>query len=275
MRYRNRRNMRESYSDIDYSNVWEAYDIALEYMGERELLEALVRAMGTDELEDNLKYIFRVYEIPFMEDEVDESCCGKKSKKRKHRKSVKESASGRKIPYDLVSSLVVLRDYADTSDAYVNDEHKMLVDIADFLYNVDFEPDSLKKEAKEVYDKYGKTYFNKVIKDIEAIDSQISSSNVNDLIAEVNDKLSSFGVEIDESFRRNKIRSLREGSHPDPERVARHYYNSWANGLISSDEIRIELKKKYFSDREIDLVFSYLSEWYADEERYEYEHDYD
>ena len=71
------RMMKESYSDIDYSNVWDAYEIALEYLGAEELCESLAKAMGTDALEDNLKYIFRTWDIPFGDDEdedFDESC---------------------------------------------------------------------------------------------------------------------------------------------------------------------------------------------------------
>ena len=40
--------------------------------------------------------------------------------------------------------------------------------------------------------KYGKAYFDKVLKDIRAIDGQIVSSRINDLVTEVNDKLSAF-----------------------------------------------------------------------------------
>lgn len=83
------RTMKESYSDIDYSNVWDAYDIAMEYLGAEGLCEALAKAMGTDELESNLKYIFRVNDIPFGDDEeeIDEGCHGRKSKKRKSKKN--------------------------------------------------------------------------------------------------------------------------------------------------------------------------------------------
>ena len=85
---KNRRPMKESYSDIDYSNVWDAYDVAMGYLGAEEFCEALAKAMGTDELESNLEYIFRVYDIPFGDDEeIDEGCHGRKSKKRKVKKN--------------------------------------------------------------------------------------------------------------------------------------------------------------------------------------------
>ena len=111
------------------------------------------------------------------------SACGKKSVK---------AASFGKIPYDLVSSLVILRDWGDIGDAYINDEHKALVDIADTLYNAGISPDEMSKEYKAVYDKYGKKFFDMVIDDASAIDSQISSSNVNDLVDEYNEKSEAF-----------------------------------------------------------------------------------
>ena len=86
---KNRRSMKESYSDIDHNNVWDAYDVAMGYLGAEEFCEALAKAMGTDELESNLEYIFRVYDIPFGDDEeeIDEGCHGRKSKKRKSKKN--------------------------------------------------------------------------------------------------------------------------------------------------------------------------------------------
>ena len=84
------RQIRESYSDIDSNNVWDAYDIALEYLGAEELCESLAKAMGTDALEENLKYIFRTWDIPFGDEEdedIDEGCHGKRSKKRKSKKN--------------------------------------------------------------------------------------------------------------------------------------------------------------------------------------------
>jgi hypothetical protein len=90
------------------------------------------------------------------------------------------------------SSFVILRDYADVDDSYVTDEHKDLVDIADSIYNADISVSDMSKKYQEVYKKYGKAYFDKVLKDIRAIDSQIDSTSINDLVAEVNDKLSAF-----------------------------------------------------------------------------------
>lgn len=116
----------------------------------------------------------------------------KANRKNAGRRPVKAAANG-KIPYDLVSSLVILRDWAElNSDDYVSDEHKQLVDIADFLYNADLPADNLKPEAKKVYDKYGESYFDKVLEDVSAIDSQISHNNVNDLIEEYNDKVNEY-----------------------------------------------------------------------------------
>lgn len=114
------------------------------------------------------------------------------SRKRSGRKAIKATYSG-KIPYDLVSMLLILRDWADVEDGYINSEHKALVDIADTLYNVGRNMvNQLSPEFKAVYDKYGKDYFDQVLDDASAIDSQINSRNVNDLIAEYNDKAEEF-----------------------------------------------------------------------------------
>ena len=112
------------------------------------------------------------------------------------KKSVKCSTDG-KIPYDLVSMLVALRDYADVSDAYVNDEHGKLVDIADSLYNVGRDViEKMKPEFKKVYEKYGSDYFDKVLDDVSALDSQLTRNNVNDLIVDYEDRANNFnGVE--------------------------------------------------------------------------------
>jgi len=106
-------------------------------------------------------------------------------------RSLGESVT-KKIPYDLVSSFVILRDYADVNDSCVSDEHRDLVDIADSIYNADISVSDMSKKYQDVYKKYGKAYFDKVLKDIRAIDSQIDRTSINDLVAEVNDKLSAF-----------------------------------------------------------------------------------
>ena len=131
-----------------------------------------------------------------------------------YRKAIKASrrvikaSKGNKIPYELVSMLVILRDWADVSDAYINDEHKLLVDIADGLYNLpgfayNSAVDSLQKDYKEIYEKYGKQYFNKVLKDASAIDSQVNRNNVQDLVDEYNEKGLAFESQINASISNN------------------------------------------------------------------------
>lgn len=75
------------------------------------------------------------------------------------------------IKYDLVSVAVVLRDYATPN--YVNKEHKMLVDIADTLWNAGVRAEDLKPEYKRLHDKYSAKWWELVFKDIGAIESQI------------------------------------------------------------------------------------------------------
>lgn len=83
--------IKESYSDIDSSNAWDAYDLAIEYLGADELCEALAKAMGTDELEENLAYIFRMYEIPFGDDDEDDDFEESVRKNRKIRRGMQEA----------------------------------------------------------------------------------------------------------------------------------------------------------------------------------------
>lgn len=127
---------------------------------------------------------------------------------RKRSNKIMASVSG-KIPYELVSTLTVLRDYADVDDAYVSDEHKKLVDIADSIYNADIDPESMYDEYKSLYKKYGKSYFDKVLKDIRAIDSQISSSNVRDLADEYESRVAEFGGEVESACGKKSIKSSR------------------------------------------------------------------
>ena len=104
--------------------------------------------------------------------------------------NLKEQGENRMINYMLVSERAILRDYVDTLD-YMNDEHKMLVDIADFFYNNNLGAEYLLPEAKEVYDRYGKEYWGLVLNDMGAMDDQIgdSTSKVNDLILDYQDLL--------------------------------------------------------------------------------------
>jgi hypothetical protein len=76
------RRLKESYSDINSNNAWEAYDIALDRLGAEGLALNLGKAMGREQLAKNLSYIFQAHDIPFHEDDVDESC---------HKRAFKES----------------------------------------------------------------------------------------------------------------------------------------------------------------------------------------
>ena len=87
----------------------------------------------------------------------------------------------------------MLRDYANLDDNYVSEEHRLLTDIADSLYHVGGSSvRGFAGEYRELYDEYGKAFFDKVLDDIYALDSQISRDNVEDLVAEVNDLLKGY-----------------------------------------------------------------------------------
>ena len=95
----------------------------------------------------------------------------------------------------MVSTLVILRDYATIdSEDYINQEHKDLVDIADTLYNAGLKPKDMLPKYQDLYNTYGKNYFDKVLKDCKALDSQINHNNVNDLIDDYMYKFEHFNV---------------------------------------------------------------------------------
>ena len=96
-----------------------------------------------------------------------------------------------KIPYQLVSMAAMLRDFfALNSDDYLNKEHQMLTDIADYLYNSadgafsDHPEDNLLPEFKVIFDNYGADYFKQVTDDMYAIDSQVTSTAKEDELYE-------------------------------------------------------------------------------------------
>jgi len=89
------------------------------------------------------------------------------------KKYIRSSANGN-IPYQLVSMAAILRDF--TEPKYKNAEQEKLTDIADSLYNVgESVVKNFKDDYKALYDAYGKAYFDKVLKDMSAIDGQLTS----------------------------------------------------------------------------------------------------
>lgn len=96
------------------------------------------------------------------------------------------------INYTLVSEGAILRDYI--TPEYINEEHERLVDIADTLYNANIPVedwnDNPNYNYKALYNKYGKEYWDKVLKDMSAIDSQLTGDRQrDDLILDYNDSL--------------------------------------------------------------------------------------
>lgn len=94
-----------------------------------------------------------------------------------------------KYKAETVSMAVVLRDWGDIE--YLGEEHKKLVDIADSLFNIGMSvAEAMTPEYKVLFEKYGRDYWENVLKDARAIDSQIESYNCNDLMLDYNDYLS-------------------------------------------------------------------------------------
>lgn len=177
------------------------------------------------------------------------------------KKYVKASSDSRKIPYDLVSALVILRDYADVSGSYVNDEHEKLVDIADTLYNVGIPADKLLPEFKAIYDLYGEDYFDRVLNDASAIDSQIHPNNVQDLIDEYSLKATEFenGDSVESATKINCV------GHNDPGQYFDliDYFDVWGNeedGWEVNDQAVVEEKIWISDDITEEELFNYLKD---------------
>ena len=181
------------------------------------------------------------------------------------KKSVKESASS-EIPYDLVSMLVIIRDFRDTDSAYVSDEHKKLVDIADAIYNngsgmIDYMDD----DYKALYNKYGKKYFDLVIDDVEALDSQVSPSNINDLLDDYSERANSF---LGESTNHKKSRKAIKEDTFDNEDWG-YGFDSNGNAIDEStvDELYRIAERDILPKTELAKIDEYVS---IDEDSFEF-----
>lgn len=122
------------------------------------------------------------------------------------------------IPYDLVSMRGILRDYAfqmsDGSELpYLNNTHKLLVDIADSVYNLGsrmFEKFEGIEKYQEVLEKYSDDFWKDVLDDMSAIDTQLSRNNAVDLAKDYYDKIEQMGfIWLENSKRGNKIMNRR------------------------------------------------------------------
>lgn len=87
------------------------------------------------------------------------------------------------LPYQAVSVATMLRDFAEVD--YINGEHKMLCDLADTIYHTGMtperNPEMFRPEYKELYNRYGKEFFDTAYQDMRAIDSQLDPYNRYDL----------------------------------------------------------------------------------------------
>lgn len=86
--------------------------------------------------------------------------------------------------YQLVSIATILRDYIDVAEdvGYLNDEHEKLVDIADGLYNTPNTVTDMTPNYQTIYYKQTPEFWALVFKDINAIDSQVNTHSVHDLL---------------------------------------------------------------------------------------------
>lgn len=180
---------KDGYKEHEYGDTKEGNGYAVYRKGDKEV-ELTYEWVGTK----NNAHAGKVLDV-YVDEDIN-GACGKKS--------VKASTAGT-IPYDLVSMLVALRDYISIDDTdYINDEHRMLVDVADSLYNAGISVDEMSPEYQAVYNKYGKDFFDLVLDDVAALDTQITANNVNDLIEDYNDREATFtGVNASTTCKRN------------------------------------------------------------------------
>ena len=125
------------------------------------------------------------------------------------------------IPYQLVSMAAILRDYTDPK--YISDEHYKLTSIADYFYNAcfgDYDNDAknLLPEYKAVYDEYGAEFFEKVLDDMYALDSQVTGARKEqELLDDYNDRLNSVSASSkicsNKSVKASSWKDQREGGY--------------------------------------------------------------
>lgn len=88
-----------------------------------------------------------------------------------------------KLPYNAVSVATMLRDFTEVD--YIDDEHKMLCDLADTIYHTGMtperNPEMFRPEYKELYNRYGEEFFDTAYQDMRAINSQMTPYNRYDL----------------------------------------------------------------------------------------------
>ena len=102
--------------------------------------------------------------------------------------NVVKCATSQDIPYQLVSMAAIIRDFDDPK--YKSKMHRDLTDIADSIYNVGISPDQMKDTYKKLYYQYDKEYWDKVLHDMSAIDSQLTSqAKEEELLADYNDRI--------------------------------------------------------------------------------------
>lgn len=151
------------------------------------------------------------------------------------------SSSTSSHSYAAVAEATMLRDYIEPE--YLDDEHKMLCDIADALYGANIGPEYLTKEAKEVYDRYGEDFWNKTLEDMGAIDDQIGASEghkaVDDLILDYQDRVKANKGE----------EKATETKTEKSERVEKVEYGTYLDSTIKTHLVDPESSKKEVESR--------------------------
>lgn len=146
--------------------------------------EALAGARTLDDLRNALADDgFSLYEIDEIVPEVNSAVSRNPMSNNPDNEVYNTLTGGQKsnqVDPEMVAMSTMLRDHTDMDGRYVNDEHKMLADIADTLYNANISPERLLPEYKALYDKYGPEYFNNILTRMGEIDDSTYREPTND-----------------------------------------------------------------------------------------------
>lgn len=165
---------------VNSDDAWDKLWLFVDYYGEKETLDALARAMGNDELSENLAYIFRMYDFregcsDYEEEEEETEVESKKKvnlkKAKKVNKKAKTNKKAGKITIEMDSSdyMELLRDRAkaigrelimeDELEQYIesigNIDITPMVFVDNYLINGQFaDKETWQEDFEDEYKKY-------------------------------------------------------------------------------------------------------------------------
>ena len=142
-------------------DVWDAYDKALEMLGAEELCLSLAKAMGTYELEENLKYIDRMAELGIFDEDEDMEESRHRRGRRLNESFPREMRGGKDSK--MYASRASLVNKALHLGAQRLDSREEVLDVKDgqILYQIAYSMDINGNKSGAIWygDKDGKYYY--------------------------------------------------------------------------------------------------------------------